>query len=194
MGDLDGEVYRWVGEHRTGWLDPFFIALTVAGYAGLLWVALAIALPLLARRRPTVVFAVTALAVWSVDLFVQILKELIHRPRPFEEISDPEPLTTLAVSYSLPSGHAATSFAGAVVLSYFFPRAAPWLLLLATAVAYSRVYIGVHYPGDVVAGAAIGAAWGVAAVLVYSTVRTRRARAARRLGRREARAYSERAP
>jgi undecaprenyl-diphosphatase len=178
MGDLDREVYRWVGEHRTEWLDPVFVAITAAGYAGLLWIGLGLLLPVLARRPPVTVFVVTALAVWSVDLFVQILKELIQRPRPFEEIAEPDPLTTLAVSYSLPSGHAATSFTGAVVLSYFFPRAAPWLFVLATAVAYSRVYVGVHYLGDVLIGAAIGAAWGVAAVLVYGAVRTRRARTA----------------
>lgn len=178
MGDLDREVYRWVGEHRTEWLDPVFVAVTAAGYAGLLWIGLGLLLPMLARRRPVTVFVVTALAVWSVDLFVQILKELVRRPRPFEDIAEPEPLTTLAVSYSLPSGHAATSFTGAVVLSYFFPRAAPWLFVLATAVAYSRVYVGVHYLGDVLLGAAIGAAWGVAAVLVYGAVRTRRARTA----------------
>jgi undecaprenyl-diphosphatase len=166
VGDLEGEVYRWVGEHRTEWLDPVFVALTVAGYAGLLWIALGAVLPLLARRRALTVFVVTALAVWSVDLFVQLLKELIERPRPFEEITEPDPLTTLAVSYSLPSGHAATSFAGAVVLSYFFPRAGPGLIVLAFAMAYSRVYVGVHYLGDVLAGAAMGAAGGGAAWLV----------------------------
>jgi membrane-associated phospholipid phosphatase len=61
----------------------------------------------------------------------------------------------------MPSGHAATSFAGAVILSYFLPRSAPYVFLLAAAIAFSRIYVGVHYPSDVVAGAALGAAVGL---------------------------------
>jgi membrane-associated phospholipid phosphatase len=71
----------------------------------------------------------------------------------------------------MPSGHAATSFAGAVVLTYLLPRAAPFLFLLAAAIAFSRVYVGVHYPSDVVAGAALGAAVALAALVL---VRLRR--------------------
>jgi undecaprenyl-diphosphatase len=57
---------------------------------------------------------------------------------------------------SFPSGHAATSFAAATVLSFAFPRLAPALFLLAAAVGFSRVYVGVHYPLDVLGGAVLG--------------------------------------
>ena len=70
------------------------------------------------------------------------------------------------VGGSFPSGHAATSLAGAVVLSFGLRRTAPALLALAAAIAYSRVYVGAHYPGDVLAGLAMGGIWGlVSAVL-----------------------------
>jgi len=57
---------------------------------------------------------------------------------------------------SFPSGHAATSFAAATMLSLSFPRFAPFLYVLAAAIAFSRVYVGVHYPLDVIGGAALG--------------------------------------
>ena len=82
-----------------------------------------------------------------------------------------------AHGYSLPSGHAATAFAGAVALSYLWRRAAPLFFLLAAAIAYSRVYVGVHYPGDVLLGAAIGAA--VGAAWVYGLTSPRRSEGAR---------------
>jgi membrane-associated phospholipid phosphatase len=63
-------------------------------------------------------------------------------------------------STSFPSGHAASAFAFATVVGHELPPAALPLWLLATAVAYSRVHTGVHYAGDVVVGALIGAACG----------------------------------
>jgi undecaprenyl-diphosphatase len=70
----------------------------------------------------------------------------------------PEPLMSTRLDLSLPSGHAATSFAGATLLAFVVPRLTVPFLALAAAIAWSRVYVGVHYPSDIVAGAALGAA------------------------------------
>ena len=191
MSELDREAYLWVTEHRLGWLDPVFVALTAAGYAGVLWIALALALPVMRRRATVPVLAPTALAVVTVDLFVSLLKELIDRPRPFRSVPSADPLVGYTVGDSFPSGHAATSFAGAVVLSLFFVRLAPAFFPLAAAIAFSRIYVGVHYPADVVGGAAIGALWAAAG---YVAIRALRRRSAGLRAPTEARAYSRRAP
>jgi membrane-associated phospholipid phosphatase len=107
------------------------------------------------------VTALTAACVWAADLVALGLKAATGRDRPFETILEPEPLLTGTLGASLPSGHAATSAAGAVVLSALAPRVAPALVLLALGIAFSRVYVGVHYPADVVLGLAIGAASGL---------------------------------
>jgi undecaprenyl-diphosphatase len=143
----------------------------VIGYAGLVWIALAVVLSLLRRRALLTVTALTAACVWTADLLTIVLKPLVDRPRPSDTIADADPLLGGTLGSSFPSGHAATSFAGAVVLAYLFRRGLPLLLLLAAAIAYSRVYLGVHYPSDVLAGAALGAA---VALLALALLRLRR--------------------
>lgn len=135
-----------------------FVALSAVGYAGLVWIALAVVVALVTRRSLVGVTALTAICVWSADLLTLGLKAAFARQRPFETILEPEPLLEGTVGASLPSGHAATSAAGAVVLAAFAPRAAPAFALLAVAIAFSRIYVGVHYPTDVLLGAAVGAA------------------------------------
>jgi undecaprenyl-diphosphatase len=134
----------------------------VVGFAGLVWVALAPFVAYLAKRNALFATAFTATCVWSADLIALGLKAATDRARPFETIPQADALLKATVGQSMPSGHAATSFAGAVILSYFLPRSAPYVFLLATAIAFSRIYVGVHYPSDVVAGAALGAAVGLA--------------------------------
>jgi undecaprenyl-diphosphatase len=170
-----------VAEHRVAPLDWLFLALTVAGYAGLLWVALAAVLALRAGRPALVVTALTAATVWAADLITLVLKTTIDRQRPYETVTEIDTLLRAAVGNSFPSGHAATSFAGAVILGHFFPRALPALLVLAALVAASRVYVGVHYPLDVVGGAALGALVGLA-VLGALRVRRRTSGGRRRSG------------
>ena len=134
------------------------------GYAGLVWVALAPALALWAKRPVLAVTASTALCVWTSDLLAIGLKEVFDRPRPFEELAAADPLMRATVGESLPSGHASTSFAGALVLAYLVRRAIPFLFALAVLIAFSRVYVGVHYPLDLLAGAALGSAVALAAI------------------------------
>jgi undecaprenyl-diphosphatase len=137
-----------------------FIGLSVVGYAGLVWIALAAPVARLARRQIAFSVVLTAACVWTADLVTLALKAAVGRPRPFETIPEDDPLIKATVGQSMPSGHAATSFAAAVILTYLLPRGAPIFFLLATAIAFSRVYVGVHYLSDIVVGAIIGAAVG----------------------------------
>ncbi|HET6658222.1 MAG TPA: phosphatase PAP2 family protein [Gaiellaceae bacterium] len=100
-------------------------------------------------------------SVWTADLLALAVKAGVERPRPTRTIPQADPLMG-ASGWSFPSGHAATAFAGAVALTYLWRRGAPLFFLLAAAIAFSRVYVGVHYPGDVVAGAALGTVVGLA--------------------------------
>jgi undecaprenyl-diphosphatase len=112
-------------------------------------------------RRPWI-FGQVALAAGTADLASWGLKRAIDRPRPSSVYTHPEPLVHAPHDPSFPSGHAATSFACATTLSFFAPRLAPAFFVLAAAIAWSRVYVGVHYPLDVLAGAVLGVAVAIA--------------------------------
>jgi undecaprenyl-diphosphatase len=169
--ELDRDVFTWVVEHRSQPFDWLFVALSAAGQVSLLWIALAAGLAVLARRPPLFTTLVTAATVWTADLLATLLKALVDRQRPYEVIPEADPLLRWDVAGSFPSGHAATSAAGAVVLAYLLGRWGLWLGLLAAAVAFSRVYVGVHYPVDVLAGAALGAGVGLLAIAVVRRLR-----------------------
>jgi undecaprenyl-diphosphatase len=149
--------------HRTGWLNPLFEGLSYAGQFGLIWIVIALLLAVFHRRWGP--FALTVIAIALADASARGLKALIDRPRPPVRYAKPEPLVETPHDASFPSGHAATSFAAATMLSFAFPRLRLPLVLLAAAIAFSRVYVGVHYPLDVIGGAALGVV--VAAVLAW---------------------------
>lgn len=86
---------------------------------------------------------------------VFFLKEAIARPRPFMALADLRLLVPAERQPSMPSGHSASAFMIAAILSYFFRYRALWLSAAAI-VAFSRVYAGVHYPSDVIAGGLLG--------------------------------------
>ena len=140
-------------------LDPLFVALSVAGSIGALWIALALVVALV-RRRPAL-FMLTTAAVLVADMIALGLKLVGGRDRPFIANPEQDPLVGTPLDLSFPSGHAATSFAGATVLAFALPRFAVPLYALAVLIAWSRVYVGVHYPLDISAGAILGAAVGV---------------------------------
>jgi undecaprenyl-diphosphatase len=172
---MDASIVVWVATHRIGALNDLFVALGNVGRLGLLWVVVAIAIGL--RRGSgllgTLVLAfVVFLATFVADSASFGVKDVFQRARPFEAHPQIHPLYVVHSS-SFPAGHAATAFAGATVLALVVPRLAWLLYLIAAAIGFSRIYVGVHYPTDVLAGAAIGVLAGAAVVLALRAARNR---------------------
>jgi membrane-associated phospholipid phosphatase len=177
---LDRELFRQIAGSRSPVLDAVLPPLTRAADHSVLW--LGIAGGLLVTRRRTLHRAarrgVSSVAVASF-LANQVGKRVLPRRRP---ALDPVPVARRArrvpTSNSFPSGHAASAAAFAVGASLEAPALAVPLGVLAAAVGFSRAYTGVHYPGDVLAGVAIGAG---AALAVRRLVPAHRGRHSRRV-------------
>jgi undecaprenyl-diphosphatase len=150
----DRQLSDWVVDHRVGPLDPVAQGLSYVGVSGLVWLAIALALALW-LRRPSV-FAWTLVADVIANVTTSALKAATDRHRP-----DADAIVDRPSSSSFPSGHASSSFACATVLAAFAPSLRVPLYVLAAAIAWSRVYVGVHFPLDVLAGALWGVAVGI---------------------------------
>ena len=147
--------------------DTLFPLITYLGELGAVWVLLGIALLFFPKtRRCGGLLLLSMLAAFLVgEVF---LKNVVSRPRPFQTYPDavlllvPEP-----GSWSFPSGHSASSFAAATVLFAHYRRWGAGALVLAGLIALSRVFLFVHYPTDVLAGAALGTLSAVAVLVAF---------------------------
>jgi undecaprenyl-diphosphatase len=140
----------------------------------LLIVGIGLVADLVARRRFPLAAVLAGVSYACASALASGLKPVFDRPRP--PIGHPEihPLVALPGDASLPSGHAAGAFAAAFAVGLVHPRLRGPLLGLAALVALSRVWLGVHYLTDVLAGAALGAgvayaAWRIAVIIEART-------------------------
>jgi undecaprenyl-diphosphatase len=162
--DLDRALFRAIFGLKWAPLTSVMRAFTVAGTAGALWGFVAAAAFLLTGLEPSRLLIpwVAIAASWTA---AEGAKYLFNRTRPFLWDTEIAPLIRTPSSSSFPSGHSATAAAGALTLSVLYPPLAPALVLAALLVVLSRVYLGVHFPFDVLAGIFIGL---VTSVVVFA--------------------------
>ena len=155
---VDGRVFNYINH---SWQNPLFDfampLLTHMGAGGLVWLFVAFALAVFGRGkgRKMAFLAMIAL-ILSWFLSDEVLKNLIGRPRPFLRFPDVRILVDKPAQFSFPSGHTTTSFAPATVLFRKSRGLGAAALTLAALIGFSRIYVGVHYPLDVVGGVILG--------------------------------------
>ena len=166
--NLDGEILLQIQQHlRTDMLTPLMKFVTFLGNGGWFWILCAVVLLAIPKTRKTGYAAVLSL-IFGVIVTNLLLKNIVARPRPFAEIEALIPLIAKPTDFSFPSGHTTASFAVALVMLRMLPKkiGIP-AVVLAALVAFSRLYLGVHYPTDVLAGFVVTlvgsslAVWGV---------------------------------
>jgi undecaprenyl-diphosphatase len=155
--DVDRRLYLLLnGRLRARWFDPVMVCFTRAGTKGAVWLGVCAVL-LIAQgwhALSTVVLTMAALLLTE-GIINLLLKPAVGRERPFAR-----GVATLLIKapgpHSWPSAHAGSSMAAALVLTYTYHWWGILFLAVALLIAYSRVYVGVHYPLDVLAGLVIG--------------------------------------
>ena len=169
-----GVLYLIQDSLRSPILTSFLEFMTDLGNNGYVWIALAVLLMTIRKCRKAGLTTMLALVI-NVILANGILKHLVQRPRPFDTYGGLQVLIHRPADWSFPSGHASASFAAAFVLYHYMPKkfSIP-ALILATLIAFSRLYLGVHYPSDVIGGAAIGylTAWASEKFMTYTEKKT----------------------
>lgn len=168
---LDGQILLWIQEYlRFDFLTPVFIVITKLGDAGAVWIVLTVILMINRKTRKAGCMSALAL-LFALLADNMILKNLVARIRPYEVVDGLQLLIEKQVDFSFPSGHTGSSFASAVVCFTQLPKkyGVP-LLVLAVLIGCSRLYVGVHYPSDVLAGALIGTALALLAIRIVDKV------------------------
>ena len=149
----DSALLLYIQENlRSPLLTPFMKGVTALGNGGIFWIILTVLLLLFPRTRKAGLTSALAL-LFSLLINNIALKNLVARTRPYEVIPGLTLLVARARDYSFPSGHTGASVASAWAMARDLPR--PWnvlLVILACVIAFSRLYVGIHYPTDVLGG------------------------------------------
>ena len=166
--EWDTAVREWLVTYHHPIADVVMVGLSIIGRGGAVWIAIALALVAIDRRRlraVAVVLIAQVLAFVATDL---VVKPIVARARPFQASVLTRVIDRRSLTYSFPSGHAASAVAGAALLSSIWPSGRVALWSLAAMVALSRIYVGVHYPLDVLGGAVLGlaCAWVASRILI----------------------------
>jgi undecaprenyl-diphosphatase len=179
---FDNAILRFMGEIGAPWLDALVLEVTALGARAVVYMVVLIASVFLWQSRHHYSAALLWVAVIGSGLINSVLKVSFNRPRP-----DVFPWRTQHVGLaSFPSGHAMTSIVVYGTLAFLIARLAPTPLLkrltwgvagmVIVLVGLSRLYLGVHYPSDVLAGFIIGGAWAIICALGMEAVRYFRTR------------------
>ncbi|MGL5380307.1 phosphatase PAP2 family protein [Clostridium sp.] len=171
---FDIRILMWIREYLDcKALDNIMKLVSTLGNAGAIWIFIGIVLLFSKRYRGVGITLLLALLITSI-LGEGIIKNIIQRVRPFVSNPDIKLIIEAPNSYSFPSGHTASSFAAANVLAKYFKDKKYLFYGFAALMAFSRLYLFVHYPSDIIGGIILGLIGGRIAIYIYKKYLSRK--------------------
>lgn len=168
---LDGNILLWIQEYlRCPPLDFFFSTITRLGDKGYFWIAVTLLLLVIKKTRKIGICCAISMLLGLLVTNI-CLKNWVARIRPYEVIEGLKILIPAEHSFSFPSGHTTNSFAAGWVIYKMAPKkmGVP-ALILAIIIAFSRLFVGVHYPTDVLGGVVIGCGVATLAMMIVKAI------------------------
>lgn len=158
LNDVEVQVLLWIQDHlRNDFLTPIFQFITRFGDGGIFWIMICVLLLLYAKTRRNVGIPAALSLALNALLTNVILKNVVARVRPYDWVTNLQILTGRPHDFSFPSGHSAASFSVAMAIYLSgHKKAGTAALIFASLIAVSRLYLGVHYPTDVLGGILVG--------------------------------------
>ena len=157
---IDTRAIDWIYENmRSSKLDPVMRFLSFTGNIGVVWFITAIVLYVTKVSREATFCILAALAI-SVLLANIILKKVLRRERPFVYREDRNTIIEPPTDFSFPSGHTFSSFAAATTIMMYAPKLGVLAMIYAGGIAFSRLYLYVHYLSDVLFSIILGVGTG----------------------------------
>ncbi len=163
--DEEIEILKKIAEMRNDILNAIMIGITSLGNAGIFWIILALVLVCIKKTRK-VGFAMAISLILSLIFTNVLIKNIVDRPRPFEYDETLKLLISRPIDSSFPSGHSSASVAAAVAIFVNNKKYGIPAIILALLIAFSRLYLSVHFPTDVLAGVILGIIYGVTAGVI----------------------------
>jgi undecaprenyl-diphosphatase len=136
-------------------MDKLMVIITNLGDKGFIWIVIGVIL-LAQRKYRKIGFILLIALLINAIMGEVIIKNIVQRPRAFITYPDINIIIKPPSSYSFPSGHTASSFAAAVVIGYYIKNWRAMAYTFASLIAFSRLYLFVHYPSDILAGILLG--------------------------------------
>ncbi len=170
--NADKNILDFLQSLRSDSCDDLMAVITFLGDGGWVWIGWAIVLCCFQKSRKSGILMLVVLLITY--LFSTIgLKNLFDRSRPCVLFPSPELFYPCPSGFSFPSGHTISSFSAAAVLFFRHEKGAVWAIVLAALIAFSRMYLYVHFPTDILAGCLLGI--GSAYVLVRFNIQNKKA-------------------
>lgn len=173
LQNFDLMLLEWISNNlHNPILDKIFIVLTTLGDNGLIWIIIALLL-LVTKKYRKAGFLILCALLLNLILVNGLLKNIVQRTRPFDAVPTVQLLISKPSSFSFPSGHTSSAFAAVGIISSLMKKYRLYFIALAILIAFSRMYLFVHYPTDIIGGAMMGIICAKVVLILYELIKSR---------------------